>query len=157
MEIKKVCFIGHRSFNTIPVREKLKNCIQELINDGYNFFMIGCHGDFDKLSLSVCRELKKLYNIDIEIVLTSLHIFDKENIYDDKSTIYRDVSTILYECENVFYKNRIEFCNKKMVDECDVLVCYIDETKYKSGAKLIYNYAKKQRKTIINLFDNCYL
>ena len=40
-----------------------------------------------------------------------------------------------------------------MIDRCDTIICYVDEKKYKSGAKTAMNYAKKQGLKIINIYD----
>ena len=37
-----------------------------------------------------------------------------------------------------------------MIDECDTLICYVNESIYTSGAKRVLNYAKKKCKR--NLF-----
>jgi len=39
-----------------------------------------------------------------------------------------------------------------MIDESDIVIAYVDETKYQSGAKLAYKYALKQNKQVINIF-----
>ncbi len=40
-----------------------------------------------------------------------------------------------------------------MVDESDLIICYVDMNNYKSGAKTTILYAIKQNKKIINLFE----
>ena len=51
-------------------------------------------------------------------------------------------------------KNRIIFSNKKMIDDCDLVVCYVNMKVSKSGSRTAINYAIKQKKKIINLFKN---
>lgn len=154
----KVCFIGHREVGYNFSREQLKEIIETKIKDGYLSFMVGCHGQFDTIALNVCRELRRTYqNISIEVVLTSLHIIQKKLVYEDDYgedyfEQYKDVSTIMYDIEDVYFKNRIILSNKKMINSCDVLICYVDGKKKDSGAKRMMDYAIKKGLKIINLY-----
>ncbi|MBO5851749.1 MAG: hypothetical protein J6R29_05415 [Clostridia bacterium] len=40
-----------------------------------------------------------------------------------------------------------------MIQNCDLLICWVDKNKFKSGAKTAFNYALKQGKKVINIFD----
>jgi len=55
--------------------------------------------------------------------------------------------------EDLYFKRQIIESNKQMIDTCDTLVCYVDLKKYKSGAKMAINYAKRNGLKIINLYD----
>lgn len=165
---KKVCFIGHRDIllNKI-VEEKLNKAIQNEINSGCRYFTMGTHGEFDKMALSTCRKFRNIYNdIEIVVVLTSLHKIEKkilktyqdeesktQIVYNDYYSNYDDVKTTMFYIENIYFKNQITESNKKMIDGCDALICYVDTKKYKSGAKIAMNYAKKNNLQIINLYD----
>lgn len=59
----------------------------------------------------------------------------------------------MYYIEDEFYKNRIISSNKQMIENCDILVCYVDEKVKNSGSKRILSYAKKKGLKIINLFS----
>ena len=145
---KKVCFIGHRNIGKI-IYYKLKAEIEKLIKNGCKYFMMGTHGEFDQIALSCCKELKETYNdITIEIVLTNLNILKNELFCPN----YEDIKTVYYDIEEVYYKRRILTSNYKMVQNCDILICYVDNRINWSGAKKIYNYAVKNKKKIINLF-----
>lgn len=146
-------FIGHRKIYSDNIREQLNKAILTEIQNGCNFFIMGTHGDFDKLALSALRKLRKIYNyINIEVVVTSLNIL-KNNTNDyDCNQPYSDVDTVIYEIENVHFKQRITFSNRKMIDNCDTLICYVNEKSCKSGAKNALSYAKKKGVQIINLF-----
>ncbi len=39
-----------------------------------------------------------------------------------------------------------------MMDECDTLICYVDPTQRRIGAKTDMNYAKRKGLRILNLF-----
>lgn len=146
-------FFGHGSiFNQTLLREKLKRAIENMIINGAVSFLIGTHGDFDKLALSVCRELRNKYkDIQITIVLTSINSLNKKYGYS-KADYYDDVQTIFYPIEEVYFKQRITISNRYMVDSCDYVICYVDMNKTHSGAKAAVKYAQKKNKEIINLF-----
>lgn len=152
----KTTFIGHRNICTDIVRDNLKIVIEDEIKNGCMHFIVGSHGNFDRMVLSVCKELKKIYqNIIIEVVITSLNSIKKHIDYDMFGKIvyepYENVNTIMYEIELEHFKNKIIVSNKKMIEECDLLICYVDTSRVRSGAKIAYNYAKKLGKRIINL------
>ena len=154
----KTCFIGHRNIYE-NIREKLKETVENEIKNGCKYFTMGTHGDFDKMALSVCRELRNTYkDIKIEVVITSFKsiepIIDHDEIYgDEKYTPYDDVETIMYNIEETHYKRQIIESNHQMIDDCDTVICYVNQKNSYSGAKYAYQYAKKKGKEIINLYD----
>ena len=154
----RVCFIGHRDIFE-NIREKLKEAVENEIKNGANFFTMGTHGDFDRIALSVCRELRKTYkNIIIEVVITSFKsiepIIDHDEIFgDEKYYPYADVQTTMYNIEEEHYKRQIIASNKQMVDSCDTLICYVNKQHNPSGAKTTMNYAKRKGLKIINLYN----
>ena len=77
---RKTAFIGHRQVCFIEkVKERLQNAIEQCINDGCSHFLMGTHGEFDKMALDACRFARKQHpNINIEVVLTSYHIIEKK-------------------------------------------------------------------------------
>lgn len=154
----KICFIGHRRIDAIRIRNKLKFEIEREIKLGYKSFCMGTHGDFDKLALSVCRELRNTYkDVEIEVVLTSFNKLKKILVYDDEygkefERPFSDVKTTFFEIEQEYFKRQITLSNRKMIDECDTLICYVDEKRSNSGAKLALKYAKMKGLKIINLY-----
>lgn len=154
----RVCFIDHRNIIFRDIKEKLKKTIVEEIKNGCETFMMGTHGDFDIMALEICRELKCNYpNIKIEVVLTSLNKTRKQILFNDEFgeyfyEPYKDVQTVMYEIESVHFRKQIIVSNKKMIDECDTLICYVDKNCTHSGAKTAMYYAKRKGLKIINLF-----
>ena len=154
----RICFIGHRNVSFRAVRKSLKDVIEYEIKNGCKNFTMGTHGEFDKMALSVCRELRQIYkDIKIEVVLTSLNLIKKQIMHKDKfsteyTEIYNDVSTIMYDIEDKYFKRQITISNYKMIDNCDTLICYVNESKINSGAKTAMSYAKNKGIRIINLF-----
>ena len=157
--MKTVAFFGHRKiFDTDLIKNQISEKIMGLTEQGFSHFLVGSHGDFDRLCLSACLEYKKRINnnIKISVVLTNLPFLNNKSIINDKIKFYEnnDCETLFYDIEHVYFKNRIIFSNKKMIDDCDLVVCYVDMKVSKSGSRTAINYAIKQKKKIINLFKN---
>ena len=152
----KIVFIGHRNINQYNrIKAKLYSELKKQIENGSKFFTMGTHGDFDKLALCVCRELRKIYkDIKIEVVVTSFSeikpiIYGTEKNY----TLYDDVKTVMYDIETVHYKRKIVVSNQQMINNANTLICYIDTSKTFGGAILAYKYAKKKGLHIVNLYN----
>ncbi|MBR2970803.1 MAG: hypothetical protein IKC48_03300 [Clostridia bacterium] len=143
---KTISFFGHRILWNVDIRERVKTVLES-----YFYYeiccLIGTHGEFDRLALSVCRELRKSYsNIKITAVFSTLKTLLKD------AYLYDDVETMIYEVEQEHFKNQITVSNRKMIDDSDLIICYVDTNKYRSGAKRAVEYATKQGKEVINLF-----
>lgn len=148
---RKTAFIGHRKVYFGKIEERLKTVIEQQIADGCKSFTMGTHGEFDKMALSACRSARCNHpEINIEVVLTSYHTVEKKNEFD--YVPYQDVETTMYDIEDEHFKNQIIVSNRKMIDQCDTLVCYVNKKQSPSGAKMAMNYAKRKGLKIINLF-----
>ena len=145
--MKKTAFIGHRLVFQSTLKDQLTTAIERQIQSGCNCFTMGTHGEFDKLALDTCLQLKRKYpDILIELVLTSLNSLEY-------ITPCADVKTVMYEIETAHYKRQIILSNRLMIDTCDTLICYVNENAYRSGAKTAMRYAMKKQLNIINLAD----
>ena len=148
----KTAFIGHRQIFAKTLPQRLVEAIKTEIENGCFSFTMGTHGEFDGLALLSCRKLREEYpELQIEVVLTDLHVIQK--IDRMNSAPYCDVSTVLYDIEEAYYKQRITLSNRKMIDACDTLICYVNENAYRSGAKTAMRYAMRKGLRIINLYD----
>lgn len=151
--MKRIAFFGHRFIvESEEVRKLIRELLIEKTKQGYGEILVGNHGDFDKIVLSECIKYKQEVDesLEVTLVLSTLSCLGKTKEIWEQEKSYQ---TITYEIENVYYKNRIIFTNKKMVDNCDLVVCYVNMNRGVSGAKRAVNYAKKQKKKIINLFN----
>lgn len=156
--MKTIAFIGHRRiWNKNNIKNSIVKLLETLINEDYSKVLIGCHGDFDNIALSSCLNFNanNSANFEINIILTSMSFLNKNKNSNSKADVYADMGckTIFYNLENVHYKNRITISNKIMIQNCDLLICWVDKNKFKSGAKTAFNYALKQGKKVINIFD----
>ena len=150
-----VAIFGHSFiFNIEKVKERLKKAIINLISLGYDTFLVGYHGDFDKLALGTLRDLKKKYNIKITLIVTSKNFFVKKNKNDYvMAHNYNDVEICTYPIEDYYFKQQIIINNRFMVNDCDLVLAYVDESKYRSGARKTVKYAKKINKKIFNIYE----
>lgn len=151
--MKTISFFGHSNLKGVNLRNRLEKVIKSYIASDVKF-LIGVHGEFDRLALSICRDLQRTYsNINITVIFTSLNVL-KKNKEELCSTadLYADVETMVYDIEEVYFKQRINISNRKMIDNSDLIICYVDMNISKSGAKNAILYAMKNNKEIINLF-----
>lgn len=153
---RKVAFIGHRQNLPEDIEERVFQAVKNEIALGCNSFIMGTHGDFDKVALQVCEKIRNSNDINIEVVITSLAQI-KPIITQDAFGIYKEypydnVKTIMFEIEECYFKRRITESNKKMIDCCDTLICYVNKQKGSSGAKTAMNYAIKRDLKVNNLF-----
>ncbi len=138
--MKTIAFFGHRQIlNTTTVRNKLINTLETVVPLGFSRLLIVCHGDFDRLCLTESTKYKNAVNksIEINVIMTSLSYLNKKQYFSSTVDLYNEMNcnTLFYDIENVHFKNRITYSNKKMIDSCDLIVCYVDLNLDNSGAK----------------------
>jgi len=147
----KTAFIGHRKVFAENIGDKLADAIKNELSSGCREFTMGTHGEFDKLALYACRQLQKEFgDLKIEVVITRLNPlmnYTGSSYFSDG-----DVKTVMYDIETAHYKRQITLSNRKMIDCCDTLICYVDTASYRSGAKTALQYAEKKGLKIINLY-----
>ena len=156
---KKIAVVGHRKFLPHYVYEDFeKECLKQIEKHNFSFY-IGVHGEFDSMAYSILKKLKQQNNnIEINIVTTSLSkvnpiVIEDEIVGKEVFYKYEDANIVMHEIEDIFYKRRITESNKKTLDECDILICYVNPNKTQSGAKTMLNYAIKNNNEIINLYN----
>lgn len=152
---KRNCvFFGHRKIYCNDLRKKLYQEVERLINQGVDSFKMGVHGEFDKMALIVCEELREKYkHINICVVFTSLNSLKKDSLGYSNVDLYKNVDTMFYGVEDIYFKKRITETNRKMIDDCDIVICYFDSLSRSNGTKLAVKYALKKNKEIIYLYD----
>ena len=145
MQDKIVAFAGHRfEWHCIGIEEKLLQTIEELINKGYTIFYDGGYGAFDKKCAHVVLELKHKYPQIKLIKILSYYHHEKEK-YELPPYYDGSIYSNLEECH---YKQIITKRNEWIVDNCDILICHIENT-FHSGAYNTVKYARKINKPII--------
>ena len=146
----KTAFIGHRQIFAKDINERLIAAVQTEIENGCKEFTMGTHGEFDKLALSACRNLRQTHtDLEIEVVITSLNAIKKDG---KLAAPFVDVKTVMFEIEETHYKRKITLSNRQMIDGCDTLICYVNPSQYRSGAKTALRYAEQRGLKIVNLY-----
>lgn len=150
--MKTASLFGHAFIRKVKqVRARLLAFVESLIiEQKVERFLIGNHGEFDSLALSVCKQLREKYQFEICLVFSTLSILKEKK--DVAESLYGDITTMCYEIENVYFKNVITFTNQSMIDESDIVVFYVDEEDRRSRSKRFLNYAKKKNKVLYNLY-----
>lgn len=140
------CFFGHKD---IPhgIKEHLTVVLIELISQGVDSFLVGNQGGFDSIVLHSLRMLKEKYpHITYNVVLAYMPGAKEEwSPYEQMETLYPE------GLESVHPRYAISWRNKWMVQESDVVVTYI--THSWGGAAKYMEYARRKKKTIINIAD----
>ena len=154
MRMKIIGFIGHRMLCDDLI-QNLRLVIEKQILMGNKTFILGNHGDFDEMVLKVLREMRKKYNdIKVQVVITGFsQLFRRSgrNTIEGEE-LYKDEETIMFEIEEEYFKRRITRSNELMIDKSDILICYVDKSRTRSGAKIALKYAVNKGVEIINLY-----
>ena len=115
------CFFGH---NDAPstIMSKLEETIEKLISEqGANNFLVGNQGQFDSMVLAALRRLKNKYpEISYNVVLAYMPTEKGEwNPYEYWETMLPE------GLEAVHPRYAISKRNEWMVNESDVVICYV--------------------------------
>ena len=149
--LNKICaFFGHRDTQvTNSLISKLQEILISLINQGVDEFWCCEQGEFDWIARSTMLDLKKKFS-DIKVcyVLAYPTFLRSETSYNYLEETYDD---IIYpdEAAEGHQKFAITRRNKYIVENADVIVCYIK--RQSGGAFKAVKLAEKLNKGVINL------
>ena len=139
------CFFGHHD-TPETVKTDLNECVTRLIeNNEADSFLVGTHGKFDSMVLSVLRSAKKTYpHIAYSVVLAYMPSTKEEyELYDPTETVYPE------GLETVPRRFAISWRNDWMLKQSEYVVAYI---KYSWGGAARYvEMAEKQKKKLIKI------
>ena len=144
-----ISFCGHSTFREEPeVKEEFLKILEEKISGEDVIFYLGGYGNFDKICFDLLSKLKSKYtNIKRVFITPYLYNYDKlkslSKIYDE--TMYPPIETAPP-------KFAIDRRNRWMIENSDMLICYITHTF--GGAYKTYKYALNKNIKIINIFQN---
>ena len=138
-----VTFCGHSEVaHWEEVRGWLHGTVEKLIGMGADMFLLGGYGEFDRMAASVVWELKQRYpHVKSVLVKPYLDREMDESKYD--WTVYPGL-------EKVPSRYAISHRNRRMVEDADLVVAYVQHTW--GGAAQTLEYAKRKGKEII-LYD----
>ena len=143
-----ITFCGHSNcLFKDDIKRQLKTILgNEIIKNPTCKFYLGGYGDFDSLCLRTLREFKKEFQ-DIELIFITPYIDKNYSKLEFSKYHYDDV--IFPPLESVPRKFAILKRNEWMVEEADLVIAYVMYSW--GGAAKTLEYAKRKKKTIINL------
>ena len=149
MEIYRVALFGHRDFcATREIEDKLFNILQDLMLTEHCLeFYIGRNGEFDLFAASVVKRIKKELDCASSSMTLVLPYKVKDIEYYEK---YYDDIIIHESAEKLHPKSAITKRNRWMVENCDLLICFVERNN--GGAYKAMQYAEKLGIKTINLF-----
>lgn len=133
-------FFGHADAPS-EIEDKLKETVTELIvNRGVNCFYVGNHGNFDRMALSVLKELSVVYpQIDYYVV----YAYIPQNGEDFMHSIYPE------GIETVPKRFAINYRNNWMIGKSDIAVTFV--VRSVGGAAKFKKAAEKKNREIIEI------
>lgn len=140
------CFFGHKDTPS-TIAPKLEMVLDDLIvNQGVESFIMGNQGHFDAMALSAVRKMKERYPYITYNVVLAYMPGEKEGwpAYKPEETMYPE------GLESVHPRFTISSRNKWLVEESDIVVCYIAHDW--GGAAQYVAKASKKGKQVINLY-----
>ena len=154
LDIFTVAFFGHRYIdNPLKVEELLEEQIRKLINEKeYVDFLVGRNGEFDQCASSTVLRVQKNVRDDNNGLVLVLPYPTADYLNNEESfhNYYTDVE-ISYAASKAHPKSAIQIRNREMVDRADLIICYIEHEK--GGAWQTVEYALKQQKQVINIYN----
>ena len=143
-----ITFCGHSQvIFTNEEKSLLRNILlDEIIKNPTCKFYLGGYGDFDGLCLRTLKDLKNDFP-DIELIFITPYLDKHYSKLEFAKYHYDDV--IFPPLESVPRKFAILKRNEWMVEEADLVIAYVMYSW--GGAAKTLEYAKRKKKTIINL------
>lgn len=154
LNIYTVAFFGHRYIdNPFLIEERMEKQIYKLLSEHeYVDFLVGRNGDFDQCVSSTVLRVRKRYRDENSSLILMLPYPTAEYLNNEESfhNYYTEVE-ISYAASKAHPKSAIQIRNREMVDRADLVLCAIE--RQSGGAWQTIQYAMKQEKPVINLFD----
>lgn len=147
--VYRVALFGHRIFDGHKVLDtRLFDILADLMKDKpFVEIYIGRNGEFDLYAASVVKRVQRSVSCDNNELICVLPYASKSIEYLDN---YYD-SIRVYEMMDIHPKRAITERNRRMVEMCDLVICYVE--KERGGAYQAMKYAQKLNKKTINLAE----
>ncbi len=142
-----VTFCGHsRCLLTADELIALENHLTYIIEkEPFCTFYLGGYGNFDRVCFNVLTKLKQRYK-NIKRVFITPYICN----YDKLKTLSKTYDETIYPpLENTPLRFAINKRNRWMIQNSNILICYVTNTF--GGAYTTYKYAKTKNLKIINI------
>ena len=155
MDIFTVSFFGHREFDrALQVEARLEAFVSRIIKEhGYVEFLVGRKGEFDLLSASVIRRVRRSLGVNNCSLVWVMPYLSAD--YAENSQSYDEYYDEIEVCEKgaaAHFKSAIGICNRYMADRSDLAVFYVERNW--GGAYEVMKYALKRGKPCINLYED---
>ncbi len=153
MDIYKVTFAGHRYLERArEIEAELYELVRRIVSENeFTEFYVGDNGEFDLLATSTVRRVRRELG-DEKCAINLVLPYKKANL----DIIGRQFDGVIVpeSAENAHPKAAIFERNMWLVDNCDLIICFV---KNDGGAKRTLEYARKKcRIRILNIFSrNC--
>jgi uncharacterized phage-like protein YoqJ len=159
----KACFIGHRTVEkTEELMASLKEIVLSLIKEGVVTFLFGSKSEFNHVAWEVVTELKKEYTYVKRVYVRSISQYIEKSYKEYLLKFYEET----YFPEKLERAGRYSYVerNYEMIDNSAYCIFYYNENKEtpkygtllpkkrSSGTKIAYEYARKKKKRIINVY-----
>lgn len=156
MDIRTCSFSGHREIYRIhegSISELLSKTLDELIGAGVRRFCSGGAQGFDLLAAEAVIK-KRRDNPDLSLSMILPCPEQAKNWSASERARYKEILSladeVIYTSEH-FHRFCMQLRNHRLVDEADILVCYL--AKQTGGTANTVRYANARQKRIINLCD----
>ena len=148
-ETYRVVLFGHRNFDAHrTLDEQLYPLLQNLIQTKpFVEIYIGRNGEFDIYAATVVKRVQNSTGKANNEFICVLPYPEKDMEYYEK---YYD-NVMIPDIGKVHPKGAITKRNRWMIEQADLVICYIEREK--GGAYTALKYAQKLEKAIINLAD----
>ncbi len=150
-----VSLFGHRIIDdSQTVEQKLYELLRIIMSRGDREveFLVGRNGDFDLMTASVVRRLKKEINAE-NVFLTLVLPYETAELRNNTEAFenFYDSIEISEASADQNFKFAIVARNRDMIDRSDMVVVYVKNQS--GGAFQSLRYAEKNEKRIINLYN----
>ena len=146
----RVVLFGHRDFEGHQILDEyLSPVLKELIRTKpFTEIYIGHNGEFDVYAATVIKRLGSSIGKEKHELICVLPYPNRNTEYYEK---YYD-SVMIPDCVGKTHpKGAITKRNRFMIEQADLLICYVERNE--GGAYAALKYAKKLKKRVINFAD----
>ncbi len=157
--MNSISFTGHRNPSekeTILIRKRLRSVLEPLIISGSKDFYAGGAIGFDTLAAQTVLELKKKYpHIKLHMIYPCERDYQTKKWTAAQKKDY-DIIRASADDEELIGAVYTDSCMKKrnaaLIEKADILICWYDRKKEKSGTGQTVRMAENKNLTVINLF-----
>ena len=154
LDIYTVAFFGHREIDHFRETEQtLEKLVESLLREHeYVEFLVGRNGEFDQLTASTVRAIRKRLdcsNCSLVLVLPYMTVEFRDN--EASFLEYYDEVEVSSAAEGVHFISAIQTRNREMADRADLVVFFVEHPS--GGAYQTLKYVKANQIPYINISE----